>query len=61
MMNEMEQGLSDLCDMVDTLRDENEQLRRALHDAIDHPKGVVPDSAAEFYEPHTYYKKESDQ
>jgi len=30
-------------------------LKVALHDAINRPKGVVPKSAAEFYEPWIYY------
>ena len=30
-------------------QDKNQRLRAALHDAISRPKGVVPDSAAEFY------------
>lgn len=29
---------------------ENARLRTALHDAINRPMGVVPDSAVEFYE-----------
>ena len=32
------------------IESENERLRTALHDAINRPKGVVPDSAVEFYE-----------
>lgn len=30
-------------------QDKNQRLRVALHDAINRPKGVVPDSAEEFY------------
>ena len=30
-------------------REENQRLRTALHDAINRPMGVVPDSAVEFY------------
>lgn len=33
------------------MRSKNERLLEALHDAIDRPKGVVPDSAIEFYKP----------
>jgi hypothetical protein len=29
----------------------NQRLLQALHDAINRPKGVVPDSALEFYDP----------
>lgn len=29
----------------------NQRLLQALHDAINLPKGVVPDSALEFYNP----------
>ena len=29
----------------------------ALHDAINSPKGVVPDSALEYYDPETYEKR----
>ena len=32
------------------LEAENARLRTALHDAINRPMGVVPDSAVEFYD-----------
>jgi hypothetical protein len=32
-------------------REMNQRLLQALHDAIERPKGVVPDSALEFYDP----------
>ncbi len=35
-------------------------LQVALHDAINRPKGVVPDSALEFYDPHKFYGSPSD-
>lgn len=38
-----------------------EQLLQALHDAINSPKGVVPDSALEFYDPKKYYEDEPDE
>ena len=34
-----------------TINEKIERLLEALHDAIDRPKGVVPDSAIEFYDP----------
>lgn len=34
--------------------DEREALLKALHDAIDSPKGIVPDSATRFYDPWRY-------
>lgn len=34
---------------IDLLEDENHKLKRALHDAIRRPMGVIPDSAREFY------------
>lgn len=37
------------------LVDQIDRLLVALHDAIGRPKGVVPDSAAEFYDPHRFY------
>jgi len=37
------------------LEKENYLLRSALHDAINKQKGVVPDSALKFYEPHRWY------
>jgi hypothetical protein len=40
-----------VADEATTLRSKNERLLEALHDAIDRPKGVVPDSAIEFYKP----------
>ena len=33
------------------------KLMQALHDAINRPKGVVPESADEFYQPFTYIMK----
>ena len=36
-----------ICDVVFVF----DKLLTALHDAIDRPKGVVPDSAIEFYDP----------
>ena len=35
---------------VAELRRENEKLRTALNDAINSPKGVVPNSAGQFYD-----------
>lgn len=32
------------------------RLKIALHDAINSPKGVVPDSALEFYDAKKYYE-----
>jgi len=40
---------------IKELEKENFKLRNALHDAINRPKGVVPDSACEFYEPEKFY------
>jgi len=37
---------------------ENYRLRAALHDAINSPKGVVPESADEFYNPVPFYPDE---
>jgi len=37
------------------LRRENFLLREALHDAINKPKGVVPNSAIPFYDPDRWY------
>jgi len=37
------------------LRRENLLLREALHDAINRPKGVVPESAERFYDPARFY------
>jgi len=39
----------DMQDDRDRLAMENMQLRQALMDAINQPKGVVPDSAMPFY------------
>lgn len=39
---------------------ENAALRRALHDAIKRPLGVVPDSALPFYDPVRYYGKDEE-
>jgi hypothetical protein len=36
---------------VRLIHDERQRLLTALHDAIDRPLGVVPDSALEFYDP----------
>ena len=52
-------GRCDICKSPDHdamnhvgLREEmNQRLLQALHDAIARPKGVVPDSALEFYDP----------
>jgi hypothetical protein len=35
---------------VERLRAENDRLKTALHDAINRPMGVVPESAEPFYE-----------
>ena len=35
---------------ISQLMQENARLRTALHDAINRPMGVVPDSAVEFYD-----------
>ena len=34
---------------------ENKRLLVALHESIASPKGVVPDSAVEFYDPERFY------
>ena len=41
--------VNDLWNEVKRLREENARLRTAIHDAINRPMGVVPDSAVEFY------------
>jgi len=38
-----------------------EKLTKALHDAINRPKGVVPDSATEFYDQDFYDKQRSER
>ena len=35
---------------------ENQRLLVALHESIVSPKGVVPDSAVEFYDPERFYE-----
>lgn len=43
---------------TNALAAQNARLRKALHDAIAAPMGVVPDSAVRFYEPEKFYKKQ---
>lgn len=41
---------------IEMMREEEQQLKQALHDAIRRPMGVVPDSALKFYAPDEYYE-----
>jgi hypothetical protein len=47
------------CKRAEAAEAENARLRDGLHDAINRPKGVVPASADEFYDPRTAIKGES--
>jgi hypothetical protein len=42
-------------DQEPTFTADGHPLLQALHDAINSPKGVVPDSALEFYDPKKFY------
>ena len=49
---------SDLPEMAEKIKEElateNHRLRIALHEAINRPKGIVPNEAEEFYEQNFY-------
>lgn len=42
------------CTGIDMILKELAMCKVALHDAIDRPKGVVPDSALRYYDPSFY-------
>jgi replicative DNA helicase len=50
-LHKLADQLQDLRINRQLLQAENRELKRALHDAISRPKGVVPESAEKFYQP----------
>lgn len=50
-------SLDDIADELAALNDDCLRLYRALHEAINLPKGIVPDEADGFYDPSYYAKR----